>query len=228
MCLKRISLWSQGGAASSRGGRWGRVRRLNPFEVREVLQAAIPITVLFDGVSIPLKSGRCCKANRRVNRMIISLNPFEVREVLQVGDVGRSTDDGVSIPLKSGRCCKINGCVSADIKLSQSLWSQGGAARVLYKTYLLKSISYLLVFVKNFLTKSYFPKFCKELKTGTIRSSFQNNISGFQSLDTVAQYPIFLTTCHGGCLHCCSGFSMTQAADLAVHGGFAHTVCVSK
>ena len=99
---------------------------------------------------------------------------------------------------------------------------------MLYKTYLLKSISYLLVFVKNFLTKSYFPKFCKELKTGTIRSSFQNNISGFQSLDTVAQYPIFLTTCHGGCLHCCSGFSMTQAADLAVHGGFAHTVCVSK
>ena len=82
---------------------------------------------------------------------------------------------------------------------------------MLYKTYLLKSISYLLVFVKNFLTKSYFPKFCKELKTGTIRSSFQNNISGFQSLDTVAQYPIFLTTCHGSCLHCCSGFSMTQS-----------------
>ena len=68
---------------------------------------------------------------------------------------------------------------------------------MLYKTYLLKSISYLLVFVKNFLTKSYFPKFCKELKTGTIRSSFQKNISGFQSLDTVAQYPIFLATCHG-------------------------------
>ena len=33
---------------------------------------------------------------------------------------------------------------------------------MLYKTSLLKSISYLSIFVKNFLTKSYFPKFCKE------------------------------------------------------------------
>jgi hypothetical protein len=33
---------------------------------------------------------------------------------------------------------------------------------VLYKTFLLKSISYLSIFVKNFLIKSYFPKFCKE------------------------------------------------------------------
>ena len=33
---------------------------------------------------------------------------------------------------------------------------------MLYKTSLLKSISYLSFSVKNFLTKSYFPKFCKE------------------------------------------------------------------
>ena len=33
---------------------------------------------------------------------------------------------------------------------------------MLYKTSLLKSISYLSIFVKNFLTKSYFPKFCKD------------------------------------------------------------------
>ena len=53
---------------------------------------------------------------------------------------------------------------------------------MLYKTSLLKSISYLLVFVKNFLTKSYFPKFCKELKTGTIRSSFQKKYLRFSIL----------------------------------------------
>ena len=46
--------------------------------------------------------------------------------------------------------------------LSQSLWSQGGAARVLYKTISLKSKCYLLICVKIFLTKSNFPKFCKE------------------------------------------------------------------
>ena len=71
--------------------------------------------------------------------LISTLNPFEVREVLQG-----------------------NRCPHQPQSSSQSLWSQGSAARVLYKTFLLKSISYLLVFVKNFLTKSYFPKFCKE------------------------------------------------------------------
>ena len=48
------------------------------------------------------------------------------------------------------------------MNLSQSLWSQGGAARVLYKTISLKSKCYLLICVKIFLTKSNFPKFCKE------------------------------------------------------------------
>ena len=56
------SLWSQGGAARKS------VDPLNPSRV-----------------SIPLKSGRCCK-NKIVNltQHISCLNPFEVREVLQV------------------------------------------------------------------------------------------------------------------------------------------------
>ena len=38
-------------------------------------------------VSIPLKSGRCCKYNTNVLRLLKRLNPFEVREVLQEGSV---------------------------------------------------------------------------------------------------------------------------------------------
>ena len=37
--------------------------RLNPFEVREVLQVILALTIISGSiVSIPLKSGRCCKA----------------------------------------------------------------------------------------------------------------------------------------------------------------------
>ena len=36
-------------------------RCLNPFEVREVLQAGAVGSTATQGVSIPLKSGRCCK-----------------------------------------------------------------------------------------------------------------------------------------------------------------------
>ena len=80
---------------------------LNPFEVREVLQERTlghhwPLLV-----SIPLKSGRCCKLQYATALQYIGrLNPFEVREVLQEND---------------------NGYVK-DVYVSQSLWSQGGAA----------------------------------------------------------------------------------------------------
>ena len=102
---------------------------LNPFEVREVLQAldwlwvlapmvSIPlksgrcckglvfVNNVLPAVSIPLKSGRCCKQASVTNQTALSLNPFEVREVLQggAGYIGRNLV--VSIPLKSGRCCK--------------------------------------------------------------------------------------------------------------------------
>ena len=116
------------------------LRRLNPFEVREVLQ----------------------ELKRKPSTSMKCLNPFEVREVLQERTLGHHWPLLVSIPLKSGRCCKFFRRILTNHMVSQSLWSQGGAARVLYKTYLLKSISYMLVFVKNFLTKSYFPNFCKD------------------------------------------------------------------
>ncbi len=35
-------------------------------------------------VSIPLKSGRCCKTYEHTGKVLQRLNPFEVREVLQV------------------------------------------------------------------------------------------------------------------------------------------------
>ena len=60
------------------------VLRLNPFEVREVLQDNDHIGEAVKAVSIPLKSGRCCKEMqaKKLHKM------------------------SVSIPLKSGRCCK--------------------------------------------------------------------------------------------------------------------------
>ena len=63
------------------------ITRLNPFEVREVLQGEYthyyPLT---EEVSIPLKSGRCCKNGLdHLAAAGESLNPFEVREVLQGG-----------------------------------------------------------------------------------------------------------------------------------------------
>ena len=102
---------------------------LNPFEVREVLQAldwlwvlapmvSIPlksgrcckglvfVNNVLPAVSIPLKSGRCCKQASVTNQTALSLNPFEVREVLQVLGFLLRTTQAVSIPLKSGRCCK--------------------------------------------------------------------------------------------------------------------------
>ena len=127
------SLWSQGGAARQYAHA-KRVRvSLNPFEVREVLQVTWTIKNLKKQVSIPLKSGRCCKptvsaddimrqsqslwsqggAARRFDvRMLLrstSLNPFEVREVLQGLPFIWRGKSRVSIPLKSGRCCKANG-----------------------------------------------------------------------------------------------------------------------
>ena len=57
---------------------------LNPFEVREVLQANSSAHVeQFIRVSIPLKSGRCCKLKPGGATFPSCLNPFEVREVLQ-------------------------------------------------------------------------------------------------------------------------------------------------
>ena len=59
---------------------------LNPFEVREVLQADNVNTGKMNPVSIPLKSGRCCKNGLdHLAAAGESLNPFEVREVLQGG-----------------------------------------------------------------------------------------------------------------------------------------------
>ena len=124
------SLWSQGGAASNnaatvdelaslnpfevrevlqakaKAGESGAIG-LNPFEVREVLQADVQTVSLVEPVSIPLKSGRCCK---------------------NTGDYSAATNT-VSIPLKSGRCCKLWRYEKKVNPVSQSLWSQGGAAR---------------------------------------------------------------------------------------------------
>ena len=157
------SLWSQGGAARTYQFNLGIIIGLNPFEVREVLQVHSCYLPRPHTVSIPLKSGRCCKKfTLKTVFRAKRLNPFEVREVLQGIQVFQPWSGLVSIPLKSGRCCKRGSVFRGLLYASQSLWSQGGAARVLYKTFLLKSIIYLLIFVKNFLTKSYFPKFCKE------------------------------------------------------------------
>ena len=100
------SLWSQGGAARSLIWLEIDVGSLNPFEVREVLQEVGLTSDTANAVSIPLKSGRCCKHStlRQTNitgsqslwsqggaastvhldnRTLQGLNPFEVREVLQ-------------------------------------------------------------------------------------------------------------------------------------------------
>ena len=61
---------------------------LNPFEVREVLQARVRGMRQRTHVSIPLKSGRCCKTYwRKLYTLANRLNPFEVREVLQAQSV---------------------------------------------------------------------------------------------------------------------------------------------
>ena len=105
---------------------------LNPFEVREVLQVILDDDQTERLVSIPLKSGRCCKRGWQCHCWVLDgLNPFEVREVLQATGTStygirrslnpfevREVLQGqcftlqpcyvVSIPLKSGRCCKIS------------------------------------------------------------------------------------------------------------------------
>ena len=111
------------------------LRSLNPFEVREVLQdfekenrrvwcVSIPLksgrcckysvnAACANTVSIPLKSGRCCKQYPLHDPLLAwCLNPFEVREVLQVGAPIKRPNSGVSIPLKSGRCCKNTHCMT--------------------------------------------------------------------------------------------------------------------
>ena len=124
------SLWSQGGAARQ-WWIWSRTGiSLNPFEVREVLQVNRIHHQRTGWVSIPLKSGRCCKLvlhpivpipssqslwsqggaaslNQSANFDFTCLNPFEVREVLQAETTS----------------CQY-------FQTSQSLWSQGGAARI--------------------------------------------------------------------------------------------------
>ena len=81
--------------------------RLNPFEVREVLQDhTVGANSKSFQVSIPLKSGRCCKIDEFDADITSCLNPFEVREVLQASKGVRCNAKEVSIPLKSGRCCK--------------------------------------------------------------------------------------------------------------------------
>ena len=67
---------------------------------------------------------------------------------------------------------------------------------MLYKTNPLKSIGYLLICVKFSLTQSYFPNFCKDPKTGTIRSSFRNSAKDLVAPDSAEQYPIYLAFCH--------------------------------
>ena len=56
---------------------------LKPFEVREVLQGLLQMSCVVVQVSIPLKSGRCCKPDVQELGRRFCLNPFEVREVLQ-------------------------------------------------------------------------------------------------------------------------------------------------
>ena len=118
---------------------------LNPFEVREVLQDDVLLWSSRCQVSIPLKSGRCCKARRFLKPLIawslnpfevrevlqglqrtlrfalLCLNPFEVREVLQGIAYATASAKFVSIPLKSGRCCKILEECNYQMPQSQSL-----------------------------------------------------------------------------------------------------------
>ena len=94
---------------------------LNPFEVREVLQDFSLLIPQIHYVSIPLKSGRCCKAIEEDGTDENSLNPFEVREVLQANVRPPSERKWVSIPLKSGRCCKILNLNNKKVIPSQSL-----------------------------------------------------------------------------------------------------------
>ncbi len=81
---------------------------LNPFEVREVLQEIQIIVNIIVSCLNPFEVREVLQAMALVtNRAVLSLNPFEVREVLQVNYVSPfDFSQEVSIPLKSGRCCK--------------------------------------------------------------------------------------------------------------------------
>ena len=81
--------------------------RLNPFEVREVLQGKIWPRQLNKIVSIPLKSGRCCKGFKikGVSTLYVSI-PLKSGRCCKVVTLSAASKSKVSIPLKSGRCCK--------------------------------------------------------------------------------------------------------------------------
>ena len=100
------SLWSQGGAASWKGFQWCGWK-----------------------VSIPLKSGKCCKLSKLYNTV-----GHTSQSLWSQGSAARNACSVtktamLSIPLKSGKCCKFDYTISEFIKSSQSLWSQGSAAR---------------------------------------------------------------------------------------------------
>ena len=77
----------------------GKRLALNPFEVREVLQGQLREHSRVTGLSIPLKSGKCCKHAW-----------FYCQ-----------SRGGLSIPLKSGKCCKGQIQDYALVQSSQSL-----------------------------------------------------------------------------------------------------------
>ena len=60
------------------------VEKSQSLEVREVLQAVKALQYSRTHLSIPLKSGKCCKKRMFGDKDGDALNPFEVREVLQV------------------------------------------------------------------------------------------------------------------------------------------------
>ena len=125
---------------------------LNPFEVREVLQVFKSLWAWTRLVSIPLKSGRCCKLARCLLERCWRLNPFEVREVLQ--DINTAQESAAiclnpfevrevlqglgMIPVTNA--ARLNPFEVREVlqehpivpmpsrQKSQSLWSQGGAA----------------------------------------------------------------------------------------------------
>ena len=69
--LMSQSLWSQGGAARVIILNMNTAECLNPFEVREVLQEHAGSWRGRRKVSIPLKSGRCCKFMRGISDDVI-------------------------------------------------------------------------------------------------------------------------------------------------------------
>ena len=81
---------------------------LNPFEVREVLQGIDEVDFdLFKLVSIPLKSGRCCKEERMRSQLRQGVSiPLKSGRCCKLVKKEKIEKSEVSIPLKSGRCCK--------------------------------------------------------------------------------------------------------------------------